>query len=854
MAYTNINYIIKRIILLSVVLAGCIPICCAENVYRVIGVVKDSISHAPVPYAAIFLKGTQRGALADENGRFEINTLNPFSAIDVSVMGYTPKSVSADKWKNGKRITIEIVPTGVKLNEVIIKPKKEKYSKKNNPAVEFVRKIMNAQELTNPRRHDYYNYDKYERITLALNKFNPESKDNLILKKFKFLKDYVDTSEVSGEPILNLSTREKVSKVHYRHSPENEKEYIEALKVQGLDDFVDKDNMLTLYEDVLREVDLYQGQIPLLRNHFVSPLSKIAPDYYKFYLTDTVMLDSVECIELSFVPHNSESMGFTGKLYVPEGDSTMFIKKVHMNVPHDINLNFIENLYLEQVFERAPDGTRLKVRDDMVAEISLIPGTQGVYIRRNSAFANHDFNQLSDDTFKPLGRIVESDSAYMRDDAYWDSKRLLPIAHSEKNVDGLANHLRSVKFYRIAEMFVRRMVTGYIPTGKKSKFDFGPLNSAISHNHLEGWRFKVGGMTTANLSKRFFARGYAAYGLKDHVWKYKGEVEYSFHDKKYHPREFPIHSLRATHLYDVDMMGQHFAFAEADNMFLSIKRHEDKQITYHRVSNLEYILELRNNFSFTASIKHERQEATLDMPFVNGAGKSFGHYQELSFNVQFRYAPGEKFYQTKTTRININHDAPIFVLSHTYAPANVFGNSFAVNKTEASIQKRFWMSFMGYADLIVKGGHVWSKSVYPNLLIPTANLSYTIQPEAFELMNPMEFVNDSYVSWDLTYNANGVLLNRIPLIKKLKLREVFSFRGVWGHLSRRNNPEYNKDLYRFPSEAYTVPMSNTPYMEVGVGLENILKVIRVDYVWRLTYRNNFMADKGGPRIALHFTF
>ncbi len=827
-----------------------------DNVLKVWGVVVDSLSHQPVPYAAVFLGGTQRGTLTNEHGRFEILTTHPFSSIEISAMGYSSKSIDSRNWRNGKKLNVNLSPTGVKLSEVIIKPKKEKYSKKNNPAVEFVRKLTGAQDITDPRRNDYYNYDKYERITLALNKFNPQSEKNLILKKFRFLSEYVDTSEVSGTPILNLSTREKVSTVHFRKNPDSEKEYIEALDMRGLDDFMDKDNMLTLYEDILREIDLYQGQIPLLRNHFVSPLSKIAPDFYKFYLTDTVALDSTECVELSFVPRNSQSMGFTGRLFVPVGDTTMFIKKVVMNVPHDINLNFIEKLHLEQTFEKAPDGSRLKTRDDLVAEISLIPGTQGLYIRRNSAFANHNFVKpdSADNLFKPLGRIVEADSAYFRDRKYWDMHRLIPISHTERNVGNLAQRVRSDKFYRIAELFVRRMVTGYIPTSKNSLFDFGPLNSIISHNFIEGWRPKIGGMTTANLSKRFFARGYVAYGTKDKVWKYQGEVEYSFHDKKYHSREFPVHSLRASHTYDVDMLGQHFAFAEADNMFLSFKRHDDKQTTYRRATRLDYILELRNNFSLTATLKHERQEATQYMTFITGNDKVFGHYQETSLSVQLRYAPGEKFYQRKTTRKNISHDAPIFVLSHTLAPPKIFGNTFGVNKTEFSAQYRIWMSFMGYADVILKGGHVWSRSAYPNLLIPTANLSYTIQPEAFSLMNPMEFINDSYLSWDITYNANGVLLNRIPLIKKLKFREVFNFRGLWGHLSKRNNPDFNPDLFRFPIDSYTVPMTGTPYMEIGVGIENILKIIRLDYVWRLTYRNNFMADRSGPRIALHFTF
>ena len=856
------NHSRKLLKLLGITVWLCLISLCAftvsaqETIMKVRGEVRDSLTHTPIPYSAVFLTGTQRGILTDENGKFEIITAKPFTAIQVSVMGYDTKTIPVSKWHNGKKITIDLVPTGVKLKEIVIKPGKEKYSKKNNPAVDFATRIRKLGDSTDPKRNDYYSYDKYERITLALNNFDPRSDKNLILKNMKFLKDYVDTSEVSGRPILNISTREKSSTVYYRKNPQNEKEYIEGLEMKGLDDFMDNDNMLTLFEDVLREIDLYQGQIPLFRNHFVSPLSSIAPDFYKFYLTDTIEVDSITCVELSFVPRNSESMGFVGRVYVPVGDTTMFVKKVIMNVPHDINLNFIEKMYIEQVFDKAPDGSRLKLRDDLVAEISIMRGVQGLYMRRNTAYANHTFNepQNSESLFSPLGRTVELDSAYMRSSDYWAEHRIIPISHTENHVDDLAQRIRSFKFYRIAEGFVRYMVTGYIPTGKNSKFDIGPLNSVISHNFVEGWRPKIGGLTTANLSKRIFARGYVAYGTKDKVWKYSGEVEYSFHDKKYHSREFPVHALRLSHLYDVDMIGQHFAFAQADNMFLSFKRHDDKQITYHRQTKLDYILELRNNFSVTASLIHERQEATQYMPFIDGRGKNLGHYQEAMLKLQLRYAPGEKFYQHKSTRKNINHDAPIFMLTHTYAPKGILGNNFGVNVTEVSVQKRFWLSFMGYADLIVKGGHVWSKSAYPNLLIPTANLSYTIQPEAFSLMNPMEFVNDTYASWDLTYNANGALLNRLPLIKKLQLREVFAFRGLWGHLSKRNNPEYNMDLFRFPADAYTVPMTNMPYMEVSVGVENIFKVLRVDYVWRLSYRSNFNADRSGPRIALHFTF
>lgn len=818
------------------------------------GVVRDSLSHEPVPYAAVFLVGSSRGVLADEHGRFEIITQKPFSLVRTSAVGYTTKSVPAKRGVTSD-IVIDMAPTGIALGEVLVKPKKEKYSKKNNPAMDFVRSIMAAADVTDPRRQDNYNYDKYERITLAFNDFDPENTKNLALKKYSFLKEYVDTSEISGKPILNLNTREKSSRVYYCRDPRKEKEYVDGIRQEGLGDFMDQENIRIFLEDILREIDVYQNDINILQNRFVSPLSRIAPDFYKFYLSDTVTVAGDSCVELSFVPRNSKSFGFTGRVYVPVRDSTMFIKKVVMNVPIDINLNFIDRLYFEQIYERAPNGSRLKVSDDMTAEVNILPGMQSFYVRRNTAYEGHNFDVPADmSVFDKLGREIVSAQAEKRDSIFWQKARFIPVSTQETNVGNMLARLRQNKFYYWSEKLMRVAFTGYVPTGNPNKFDIGPMNTLVSHNDLEGYRLRVGGITTANLSKRFFGRGYAAWGTDDHRWKYRAEAEWSFNDKKYHSREFPVHSFRLSHLYDVDMLGQHYLFTNPDNFVLSFKRQEDYMMTYHRVSELEYTLELRNNFSVVAGVKNERQESTRWMPFINGNGRNFGHYNETSFNLQLRYAPGEKFYQGKTHRHPINFDAPVVMLTHCYAPKGFVGNMFEINKTELSLQKRFWMSAFGYTDIILRGGHMWSRSPYPDLLIPNANLSYTIQPESFTLMNAMEFINDSYASWDLTYWANGAIFNNIPIFSKLRLREVFSFRGLFGRLSDKNDPLLNPDLFRFPELAGTIRMTHRPYMEAGVGVENIFKVLRVDYVWRLSYLDTPGIDRHGIRIAVHVTF
>ncbi|MDE7443851.1 MAG: carboxypeptidase-like regulatory domain-containing protein, partial [Muribaculaceae bacterium] len=470
-------------------------------------------------------------------------------------------------------------------------------------------------------------------------------------------------------------------------------------------------------------------------------------------------------------------------------------------------------------------------------------------------YTGHNFNATVEASlFDDMRRSIEAADAREKSPEYWSANRLADIGHGENRMAEFITRMRKVPLYYWTEKILRILVSGYISTGPNSKWDFGPMNTSLSFNDIEGLRMRAGGMTTANLSPHWFGRGYVAYGTKDHKWKYKGELEYSFNKKRYHSREFPVQSLRLTHMYDLDMLGQHYLFTNPDNVFLSLKRQPDTQMTYRRLTQLEFIMELYNNFSILITAASERQEATRYMPFFNAYGIHFGHYNETSLKLQLRYAPGEKFYQTKTYRYPINMDAPVFLISHIIAPKKSFGNMFALNKTEASIQKRFWFSAFGYLDAIISGGHVWSRSPYPNLLIPNANLSYTIQPESYALMNAMEFINDSYASCDLTYWANGAILNYVPVLKRLKWREAFSFRALWGHLSNKNNPDLNPELFRFPSDAHSRRMTSQPYMEAGVGLDNIFKILRVDYVWRLSYRNSYRCDKSGVRIALHFTF
>lgn len=819
------------------------------------GIVRDSISHAPVPFTAIFFEGSEKGLLTNENGEFNMTTPVDFNCLNVSVLGYKEKKVIIEKGKLNE-LVIDLIPSGVKLNEVVVNQKKDKYSKKNNPSVIFMKKIREKKNDFDPHNHSFYTFDKHTKINLALNDFIENEKSLLMTNKLNFIFDYIDTSEISGKPVLNVFIKEKLSTQYYKKSPKTEKEYIRALKSDGIDKSFESDNIQRFFEDVLREIDIYNNDITIMQNRFVSPLSNIGENFYKYYLTDTVLIEGEQCVELSFVPFTPESFGFTGRIYVLKDDTTMFIKRVKLNVPKAINLNYVESIYINQDFKKDSNGNRLKMSDDMSVEFKILPTVQGLYAHRLTKYNNHKLDTLqNEEIFLKEGNSIVAENAQYMPNEFWRDNRIIPLKYSESRVGRMFEQLREVPVYYWTEKILTALVTGYVPTKRiDSKFDFGPMNSVISGNQIEGVRLRVGGMTTANLNKHLFARGYVAYGFKDEKLKYKAELEYSFNEKKYHSKEFPIHSIKASHSYDVDQIGQRYSFTNPDNVFLTLKRQDNNKMTYLRSSNLQYTLETHSGFSVEAGFSYNTQEATYWLPFIDGYGISYKNYNEAILNLKLRYAPGEKFYQTNTERIPINLDAPVFILSQSFAPKGFLRSKNTINKTEFCVQKRFWFSAFGYTDIILKAGKIWSEVNYPDLLIPNANLSYTIQPESYALMNAFEFANDQYLSWDLTYWANGALFNRIPFIKYLKLREVFTFRGLYGSLTDKNNPELNNSLFRFPEITKCRSMGKKPYMEIGVGIDNIFTILRIDYVWRLTYRDLPGINKSGLRVQLHFTF
>ena len=846
----------KRIIGFTLALCMAMGVC--GQVSQIRGIVVDSIDGGPLPYASVSLEDTGKGVMTDGNGNFSLSASGKDIVLEVSFLGYNTKKVKAVPGKT-TNLRITLVPSDVVLNEVVIKPGREHYRRRDNPAVRFVKQVIERRESNDPRHHDYYSYDQYEKMVFAMNEFQPKEKKN---GKFNFVKDFIDTLEV-GTTILPVSEKERVEKVYYRHSPRSEKRLVTGSKSSGVDEVFSRDGIRQFLDEAFQEVDIFRNNIPLFLQRFVSPLSTIGPGFYKYYLLDTLEVAGQPCVDLGFVPFNSESFGFTGHLYVTL-DSTYFVKRVILNVAKDINLNFVSGMTIEQTFERTPDDTRLLTKDDIRVNFKLSEKTKGMYAQRLILYSNHSFLPPPEQEariFEENAPVIIQQEAYNRKDDFWEVNR--PELARKKNpnsVEKLMVRLRSVPIFYITEKVVTTLVSGYIPTNKdprKNQFDLGPMNSTINGNAIEGARFRVGGGTTPVFNKHWFLEGYMAYGTRDHKLKYDGLVEYSFTPRATYRLDYPIHSLRFEYMYDINKLGQNYMYTSKDNVMLAIRRKKDTRATYLRRAELTYTREHYNGFSYGLVLRNFREYATPYAPFnrigADGNASPVDHYDMTELEIKLRYGKDEKFYQTRTQRVPITYDALIFNLSHVMAKKGLLGSSYTYQRTDIGMQKRFWFSAFGYLDVIVKAGKIWNKVPYPLLILPNANLTYTIQPETYTNMNAMEFINDEYASWDITYYMNGNLFNRIPLIKKLKWREVFCFRGLWGHLTDKNNPAYGGEgLYQFPAE--TSMLRRTPYMEASVGIENIFKFLRIDYVWRLNYRDNPDIQKSGIRCTMRLSF
>lgn len=839
-----------------------------QNRVTLSGYVCDSITGEKLEFINISEKGTTNGTITNTDGGYSL-ILRGNGTLVASCVGYQTKEIHANN--KTRKVNIMLVPTDYQLSEVVVKPKREHYRRKGNPSVELAKAVIDHKHDHMITDHDYYQCERYENTTYSFNNFDGALYRSW-KKKFPNIDQYVDTA-YSGSAVLPVSSDESLETIIYQKDPKRLRTIREGQRHVGIDEMLPGDIVAKAQTECFPEIDLNDADIYMFTNKFVNPLSKFAIAFYKFYILDTLTFeDGNRYIDLGFAPLMPEQFGFIGHLYITT-DSTFFLKKADLSIPPDINLNFVRNMRITIEQERLADSTAVITRKTFESEMTVVGETTGLYAQREMCYSKFSFEKPNEEGMSLLAGFTphkEAVDMLHKSEDFWTEHRAGENASRDNQVNSMLNEMRQRPFFKYTELVLTWLFKGYIPLTKKpfeeNEFLYGPLNTTASYNTLEGLRLRTGGLTTAALSRHWFGFGYLAYGLKDKEWKYDGRLEYSFKNCKTHSNEFPMHKVMLEYNYDTNLLGQDPTTSK-DNFLLSLKRDDTEKISYERRADLTYIREFYGGFSWKLQGTWLREYSTQYAPFAKVNGMSSGPFGDPSYDLSFgtlqlRYAPHETFVQNRLSRTAINHEHPVFVLQHQVGKKGILGSDFDYQRTDFTFEKRFWMSAFGYIDAQLKAGQVWSQSPYAMLVTPNVNLGYTIQSHSFTQMNAMEFVADRYCQWDLVYYLNGWVFNMMPAMKKLKWREIVSFRGFYGQLSDKNNPLAkledgswkNPELYRFPSDSEVFTSMRYPYMEATIGIENIFKLLRVEYIRRLNYLDHDNITKNGFQIAVHITF
>jgi len=803
------------------------------------GRVLDAKTKQPLPFVDVVLKGTYVGVSTDLDGQYFIQTRNPSDTIQVSFIGYKTLEERIIR-ETRQEMNFYMEEEGLQLESVTIVAEKGRYRKKGNPAVELMRKVIENRDRNKMEAQDFYSYERHEKLELDLNNITDEFKDRKAFENFEFLWSYLDTSTVNGRIYLPVYIREILSTVHFRKDPQAKKEVRDAVKMTNFDEALDLESITSAIDLLYQDVDLYENSIKLLDNDFLSPMAPWALNYYRFYILDTSYVNNKSAIHMAFIPRNKSFIGFTGDLYISNDDRYTLLKAV-LGITKDISMNFVRDIKVVQEFDER-DSIYILTKDEITLDMALAKGGMGIYASRYNIYTNHDFGPPKDDSvFDYTEEVTTLDDAYDKGQEYWQKNRLEELTQKQQGIYNMIDSLREVPAYRKFVYWTKVISTGYFPLGT---LDLGKISSMYTYNPTEGSRFRLGLETSHDLTQRWQVRSYVAYGTRDKRIKYNGSVKYSFNEDY---RKNPRHFLYGAYQHDVIFPGLKLEFIDEANALTSIRRGQANQMLFVDAWNIDYVNESGVGFFKLGLEQRQRKPyGTLEF-FTNqdldddGILDSVEDVTTSEISLALEYSPNTKFIQQREMRTPIKSNHPRFQLSYRAGLKTFLGGDYNYHNVSLQIKKRVPFSVLGRSEIQFEVGRVFGEGLpFVLLYIPQSNQAYSFQPTSFNTMNFIEFVTDKYVRLNVQHFFDGYIFNRIPLLKKLKLKEAISFKGIYGGLDDANDPRINNDLLQFNADENGNPLTapfdpRTPFIEWGVGVYNIFRFLRFDVIKRVNY-------------------
>lgn len=790
------------------------------------GTVIDAETKEPLPFVNLMFQGTKIGMATDMDGKFHIETYYASDTLLCSFLGYAPqkKKIHLDQ---EQVINFELQSSNVQLEEVVV-------TYKGNPAHAILENVYRNKPANNRKKYDFYSYEVYNKVQFDLNNITEDFKNKKIFKKFQFIFDYVDTT--GEKDYLPMFMTESLSDYYYRRDPEDEKEIIKAAQVSG----TSNESITKFLGDMYQNVNIYENYINVFSKTFVSPIADFGKRFYRYYLVDSLVIDGSYTYQIDFVPKHAQEPVFTGTMYI--ADTTYAVKKIKASIAENANINFINSFEVEQEYTQVGGKYWMLKEDDLVVDFAIGEEIMGLYGRKSTSYTNFTINEpMPDEFYEGVEDVIVKENASEKSEDFWSTHRHEALTKNQKGIYQMVDSVKKIPAFRSLIDMIQLFFTGYKEVGK---FEIGPYYKLYSYNQEEGNRVRFGGRTGNNFSEKIELNGYIAYGFKDDVVKYSGGLKYNVDDD---PRQM----VELQYTYDLEQLGKSQNAFSTDNILSSfLRRNPTDKLTFVQEYYGSYSMEWFRGFSNKLILRRRDMEPVGKLnyfrPNPEGAPLHVSHIKTAEVSIYTRFAHEEQFVEGEFSRLSLGTKYPIIELQASFGIDGILRSNYEYQKLEMAISDEFNIMTMGELEYRLTAGKIFGKLPFPLLEIHNGNETYFYDQLSFNLMNFFEFISDEYATLMLTHHFDGFFLNKIPLLRKLKWRELVTASAVVGNLSDKH-----EEVLIFPEEINGL---TEPYVEVGVGIENIFKIVRIDAIWRLSYLDHSNTTRFGIRGGFQFSF
>ncbi len=810
------------------------------------GKVTDAESGDAIPFANVYFKGGTTGSTTDFNGNFSLKMPNgviPADSLYASNIGYQTRAKLVNRKLATQVINFQLQSSAYKLAEVVI-------SSGENPAFPLMREVIKHKEKNDKRSLEAYQYQSYNKIEVDVDNISDRFRKKKVIKKIASVIDSLARmAGEDGKPILPLFISEAVSDYYYRSNPVKKRENILKTKITGVG-IGDGSVVSQLIGSSFQEYNFYENWLRILGKDFISPIADGWKGSYEYYLADSVFIGDFWCYRLEIEPKRKQDLAFNGTIWIDS--KTYALTQIDVSIGKEANLNFIEKIKIQQELEPTNATAWLPSKTRVLIDIAEIKNnTAGMLAKFYTS--NRDFliNQPKEPAFYDTPIEVAEDSR-TQDEGYWAQNRHEPLTEDEKKVFVMIDSIKNIPIVKTYVEIAEIIVNGYKKVGK---VDVGPYIFSYAYNSIEGNRLRLGFRTNEAFSKKWVLKGYGAYGTKDSHLKYSVGVDYIASRKNW-----TVLGIKRSD--DLERLGVSSEEIGNDQLFLAAVKWGTFRRAYFQEENTAFIQrEIKKGFTQTIRFRNfnfkpfykNSQFAYYEDPDHSNESPIAEKYNSSELIIESRFAKGERFIQNGNQRISLGTDKwPVLTLRYTLGLKGILGSNFHYQKFMVSVNHSVRLGVLGRTNYLLTLGYIPSALPYPLLQIHRGNQSYFYYQSAFNLMNYYEFISDHYASLRVTHRFEGLFFNRIPLVKKAKLRFLATANVLYGGL-RTENINVIPEEYRGLPVARPSALSNVPYVEVGYGIDNIFRFMRVDFLHRLTYRHNPEATNFGIRVSASFS-